>query len=40
MVHQIQPNEPLPKKVDSYDINPCNDFSGRGIISIFYKLGY
>lgn len=39
MVHQIQPNEPLPKKVDSYDINPCNDFSGRGIISIFYKLG-
>lgn len=39
MVHQIQPNEPLPKKVDSYDIKPCNDFSGRGIISIFYKLG-
>ena len=39
MVHQIQPNEPLPKKIDSYDINPCNDFSGRGIISIFYKLG-
>ena len=39
MVHQIKPNEPLPKKIDSYDINPCNDFSGRGIISIFYKLG-
>lgn len=27
MVHQIQPNEPLPKKIDSYDIKPCNDFS-------------
>lgn len=39
LVHQIQPNEPLPKKIDSYDIKPCDDFSGRGIISIFYKLG-
>lgn len=39
MVHQIQPNEPLPEKIDSYDIKPCNDFSGRGIISIFYRLG-
>ena len=39
MVHQIQPNEPLPEKIDSYDIKPCDDFSGRGIISIFYKLG-
>ncbi|PAB55167.1 hypothetical protein A3Q24_05645 [Lactobacillus johnsonii] len=39
MVHQIQPNEPLPKKIDSYDIKPCDDFSGRGIISIFYQLG-
>lgn len=39
MVHQIQPNEPLPEKIDSYDIKLCNDFSGRGIISIFYKLG-
>ena len=39
MVHQIQPNEPLPKKIDSYDIKSCNDFSGRGIISIFYRLG-
>lgn len=39
MVHQIQPNEPLPKKIDSYDIKPCYDFSGRGIISIFYRLG-
>ena len=39
MVHQIQPTEPLPEKIDSYDIKPCNDFSGRGIISIFYRLG-
>ena len=39
MVHQIQPNEPLPKKIDSYDIKPCDDFSGRSIISIFYRLG-
>ena len=39
MVHQIQPNEPLPEKIDSYDIKPCNDFSGRGIISIFYRIG-
>lgn len=39
MVHQIQLTEPLPKKIDSYDIKPCNDFSGRGIISIFYRMG-
>lgn len=39
MVHKIQPNEPLPEKIDSYDIKPCVDFSGRGIISIFYQLG-
>lgn len=39
MVHQIQPTEPLPEKIDSYYIEPCNDFSGRGIISIFYRLG-
>ncbi|WP_153011223.1 hypothetical protein [Lactobacillus johnsonii] len=39
MVHQIQPTEPLPEKIDSYEIKPCKDFSRRGIISIFYKLG-
>ena len=27
MVHQIQPNEPLPEKIDSYDIKLCNDYS-------------
>lgn len=38
MVHQMQPNEPLPKEIDGYKVKPCNDYSKRHLIYIYYRL--
>ena len=38
MVHQIKPNEPLPKEIDGYKIKPCDDYSERYLILIYYRL--
>lgn len=38
MVHQIKPNEPLPKEIDVYKVKPCDDYSKRYLIYIFYRL--
>ncbi|GBA80286.1 hypothetical protein LJCM1130_02580 [Lactobacillus paragasseri] len=38
MVHQIKPNEPLPKEIDCYTVKPCNDYSKRHSIYIYYRL--
>ena len=39
MVHQIQPNEPLPKKIDSYDINPLQWFFRTRYYFYFLQTG-
>lgn len=38
MVHQIQPNGPLPKEIDGYKVKPCDDYSKRHLIYIYYRL--
>ena len=38
LVHQIQPNEPLPKEIDCYTVKPCDDYSKRYVIYIYYRL--
>ncbi len=35
MVHQIKPNEPLPKEIDCYTVKPCNDYSKKTFQFIF-----
>lgn len=38
MVHQIQPNEPVPKEIDGYTVKPYDDYSNRHLIYIYYRL--
>lgn len=37
MVHQIRPNEPLPKEIYAYNVKPCDDYSNRYLIYIYYR---
>lgn len=37
LMHQIKPNEPLPKEIDGYKVKLCDDYSKRHLIYIYLR---